>query len=242
MLKAVQNSLLSLIYPHECRVCGCEVNSLDTGSVCKTCWASTRIFEGTEMLCNKCGAFFGEEAAPVPVFCHKCDEHFYDKAVAVGIYEAALASSIIDLKASPALSKWLRTAINDTLLRIDVTNTDLIIPIPLSKLRSAERGFNQAEVIASVVGRATGIPIDPLSLTRTIHTPIHRAGMDQKARELSVRNVFNVRRPKLIAGKNILLVDDVFTSGATSSNCAKVLKMNGSGRVNVFTLARAVLN
>jgi predicted amidophosphoribosyltransferase len=64
--------------------------------------------------------------------------------------------------------------------------------------------------------------------------------MDDKARELSVRNVFSVRRPKLIAGKKILFVDDVFTSGATASGCARVLKKAGAVEVNVFTLARAV--
>jgi predicted amidophosphoribosyltransferase len=64
--------------------------------------------------------------------------------------------------------------------------------------------------------------------------------MDKKARELTVRNAFEVVRPKLINGKNIVLVDDVFTSGATASYCAKVLKKNGASRVNVFTLARAV--
>ena len=65
--------------------------------------------------------------------------------------------------------------------------------------------------------------------------------MDQKARELSVRNAFEVKRPKLIAGKNVLLVDDVLTSGATASDAAKVLKKAGAARVYVFTLARAVM-
>lgn len=194
------------------------------------------------MLCDKCGAFFGDEAAPVPVFCHKCDDYHYDKAIAVGVYERALAAAIIELKSSPNLSNKLKTAINTTLSRIDLTDTDLIIPIPLSKLRRAERGFNQADIIAGVVGRKTGIPVDAMSLARKIHTPLHRVGMDQKARELTVRNAFEILRPNLVAGKNILLVDDVFTSGATSSYCAKVLKKNGSGCVNVFTLARAVLS
>ena len=242
MFKAVQNSLLSVIYPHECRVCGRQADSPDTGAACEACWTSTRIFTGSEMLCDKCGAFFGEEAAPVPVFCHKCDDHYYDKAMAVGVYEKGLAAAIVHLKTSPNLSKSVTSAAEATLRRIDHSNVDLIIPIPLSKLRTIERGFNQADIIAAVVARTTGISVDRSSLGRNAHTPIHRAGMDQKARELSVKNAFEVLRPNLIAGKNVLLVDDVFTSGATSSYCAKVLKRNGSGRVDVFTLARAVLN
>src|SRR5260370_1334885 len=122
----------------------------------------------------------------------------------------------------------------------DIGNSDLIVPIPLSKQRKQERGFNQAEIIAAELSRVSGIPVDASSLIRKFHTPIHRMGMDQKAREITVKNVFEVVRPRLIAGKNILLVDDVFTSGATASFCAKVLKKNGAVKVNVFILARAV--
>ena len=131
---------------------------------------------------------------------------------------------------------------NAALLKADVTGADVIIPIPLSKKRKLERGFNQAEIIAAEIARASGIPIDAASLVRKLHTPIHRIGMDKKARELTVKNAFEVVRPRLIDGRNILLVDDVFTSGATASYCAKVLKKNGAKQVNVFTLARAVMH
>jgi predicted amidophosphoribosyltransferase len=67
---------------------------------------------------------------------------------------------------------------------------------------------------------------------------MHRATMDNKARETSVKNAFEVKRPKLIEGENILLIDDVFTSGATVSNCAKVLKEKGAGKVYILTVAR----
>ena len=224
MLRAVQNSLLSLIYPQECRVCAGQVESLGDGVACRACWAATRIFSGKEMLCDKCGAFFGEEAAPVPVFCHKCDDHFYDKAVAVGIYEKALAASVLNLKTSPILADRIKRTIPNTLKRADLFNSDLIIPIPLSKQRKIERGFNQAELIAAAVARASGLPVDGSSLMRKLHTPIHRMAMDKKARELTVKNAFEVVRPKMIGGRKILLVDDVFTSGATASSCAKTLK------------------
>lgn len=236
MLNAVQNSLLSLIYPSECRVCSVAIADLDDGVACCGCWAKTRIFQGTEMLCGKCGMFFGDTAAPVPVYCHKCDDHFYDSAAAVGIYEHALAASIIALKTSPHLPR----RIIDAIRTFNFADVDLLIPIPLSKQRRIERGFNQAEVIAAAVSRASKTPIDAGSLVRKLHTPIHRVGMDEKARDLTVRNAFEVARPKLISGKNILLVDDVLTSGATVSHCAKILKKYGALRVNAFTLARAV--
>jgi len=242
MLEAIQNSLLSLIYPQECRVCGLQVESHNDGVACRECWAATRFFDGGEMLCDKCGAFFGDTAAPAPVFCRKCDDHYYDKATAGGIYEKALAAAIVNLKSVPAMPYRLSTIIAVATRSKAFGGIDLLVPIPLSRRRRLERGFNQAEIIANVISRSTAIPVDTHSLARKLHTPIHRIGMDQKARELTVKNAFEVLRPKLIYGKDILLVDDVLTSGATASACAKVLTKNGAGKVNVFTLARAVMN
>jgi ComF family protein len=243
MLRAVQNSLLSLIYPQECRVCSDSVDNIQNGVACEECWDKTRIFSGREMLCDKCGALLGDQAAIVPVRCLQCDDYHFEKSVATGVYENALAASIIELKNSPHLGHRIRTLIIGCAEKHPaIFSPDLIIPVPLSKQRKIERGFNQAELIAIEVGKITRKPVDNVSLTRHINTRIHRVGMDQKARELTVKNAFEVLRPKLIAAKNILLVDDVLTSGATTSSCAKTLKKNGAASVNVFTLARAVLN
>ncbi len=242
MFKALQNSLLSVVYPQECSTCERQVENIEDGVVCNDCWAGTRIFDGSEMLCHKCGFYFGETAAPVPVFCHKCDDHHYDRAAAVGVYEKALSASIINLKSSPVLPDRLKAIIPAAVRRMGITNVDVILPIPLSKQRYLERGYNQAEIVANVVSQSTGIPTDSLSLARKRHTPIHRVAMDNKARELTVQNAFEVARPKLIAGKTVLLIDDVFTSGATASNCARVLKRSRATEVYIFTLARAVMS
>ena len=242
MLRAVANSLSSIIYPQQCRVCSGEVANTDDGVACASCWSETRIFTGSEMLCRKCGAFFAAEAAIVPVSCHKCDDHYYEKAVAVGVYEKALAVSILDLKSVPCLATRIVRALESLPSREIFQDVDVLIPVPLSRLRGLERGFNQAEIIADAVSRSTGIPADKLTLVRKIHTPMHRIGMDQKARELTIHNAFEVLRPKLIAGKAAVLIDDVLTSGATASQAAKTLKKNGAARVKVFTLARAILH
>jgi ComF family protein len=242
MLNALRNSLLSLTYPQQCRVCSRHVENHGDGIACAACWQESRLFDGSEMLCSKCGAYLGEKAVPVSVFCHQCDEHFYDRAVALGVYEKALAATILQLKRVPSLPKRPRMLILRGKTRLVFDKADLILPIPLSRSRRLERGFNQADLIAEVISRSFHIKIDKLSLTRKLHTPIHRIGMDRKARELTVKNAFEVTRPRLIDGKNIVLVDDVFTSGATASACAKVLKKCGAQTVNVFTLARAVMN
>lgn len=242
ILRVLPNSLLSLIYPQECRVCFGPVDDHSDGVACRECWANTRIFDGSEMLCEKCGAFFDDKAAPAAVYCHQCDDHFYDKAFAVGIYENALAASIVHLKNAPSMPRRVRSLITSSEKLSELDGIDLIIPIPLSRLRQRERGFNQAEIVAKVAGRVQNVQIDIKSLARRSHTPVHRIGMDRKARALTVKGAFEVTRPQLIKGKNILLVDDVFTSGATASACARALKKNGAGTVNVFTLARAVMN
>ncbi|HVF46980.1 MAG TPA: phosphoribosyltransferase family protein [Pyrinomonadaceae bacterium] len=181
-----------------------------------------------------------DTAGPGPVLCHKCDGHFYDRALAAGIYELALAASIIELKSTPRVPRRVADMIRNASQNTDLQNNDVVIPVPLSKLRRIERGFNQAETIAAVLTGSTGMPLDTGSLARALHTPIHRIGMDDKARDLTVRKAFKVERPKLIADKKVLLVDDVFTSGATASHCARILKKHGATRVTVFTLARAV--
>ena len=242
MLKELQDSILSIVYPQECRACSGFVENTVDGVACRNCWDATRIFNGTEMLCDKCGAFFGDTAAPVRVFCHKCDDHHYDKAAAIGIYKKALSASIINLKTVPVIAQCIKKAIPPALNIAGFGAVDVIVPIPLSRQRKLERGFNQAEIIAEIVSRSLRIPIDSASLVRKLHTPIHRIAMDKRARELTVKNAFDVVRPKLIDGKNILLIDDVFTSGATASYCAKILKKNGASKVNIFTLARAVMD
>jgi competence protein ComFC len=241
MLHSLRDPLLSLIYPQECRVCGRRVKSVADGVACDACWASTSIFDGSERLCTKCGAFFNDGPALQVADCPHCREHQYENAFAIGIYERALSASIIDLKSTPRIPTRLNDLVCRVLAPLEHSDIDLIIPMPLSKQRRLERGFNQADVIAAAASRAIRVPVDAFSLERRSHTAIHRVGMDRRARELSVQHAFKVARPKLIKGKKVLLVDDVLTSGATASYCAQALKKAGAAGVNVFTLARAVL-
>ena len=95
-------------------------------------------------------------------------------------------------------------------------------------------------MVAKVVSKCLELPIDTSLLQRNIHTPLHRAGMDLRARELSVEKAFSVADAEFVRHKHILLVDDVFTSGATVNACSAVLKKNGASSVIVFTVARAV--
>ncbi len=191
-------------------------------------------------MCRKCGRFLSEKPSRYETFCRRCDEDFYDFAIAAGIYEFALAASVLHLKREPFISERLKKKFLARFEKSEFHDASLIIPVPLSKRRENERGFNQAEILAEFLSDKTKIKSDAKSLIRTVHTPIHRAGMDIKARQMSVKNAFDVKRENLIKGEKILLVDDVFTSGATVSNCAKILKKKGADKIYVLTVARAI--
>ncbi len=240
MLHKIYDSLLALTYPQACQICENSVENLANGIACRSCWEKTRIFSGAETLCGKCGRFLQSKPSNFKTFCHLCDEHFYDSACAVGIYENALSASVLNLKREPFIAKRLQNLFVSRFENSDFQDISLLVPVPLSKRRFFERGFNQASVLADILAKQTSIKLDQQSLIRKVHTPMHRTAMDNKAREMSVKNAFEVKRPKFIEGKKILLVDDVFTSGATVSNCAKTLKKCGADKIYVFTLAKTL--
>ena len=244
MFNVIFDPLLAIAYPQACQICENSVENSADGVVCGPCWLKTNVFSGAEALCVKCGAFLQSKpltkSLTLQTFCHRCDGHFYDSAAAVGIYEHALAASVIHLKREPFVAKRLRRIFAERFQNSEFRAATLIVPVPLSKKRFLERGFNQAVVLSMILSKQFDIKLDRQSLVRKIHTPMHRAGMDGKARALSVENAFQVMRPSFIKDEKILLVDDIYTSGATVSNCAKVLKESGADKVYVFTLARTL--
>lgn len=241
MLETFADALSSLFFPQRCAVCRKRPTTLAGGSACDECWADTAIFNGQEMLCSKCGAYFGPEGIKIPRSCYKCIDHAYARAFASGLYEKALAAELLSLKTVPDPAPRLRGLIRDTVLNGSASDIDLVVPAPLSRQRRAERGFNQADIIASLAARSLRVDVDLKSLVRTRHTIPHRTGMDKIARERSVEGAFAVTRPNLIAGRTILLVDDIFTSGSTASACADALLKSKAARIDVFTVARAAI-
>lgn len=216
------------------------MESQASGFACEKCWRKTKIFNNREILCQKCGAFLREGFSDYETFCRRCDEDYYDSARAVGIYEKALLVSVLSLKREPYIPTVLENLFQRSFLNSSFQDATRIIPVPLSKKRFAERGFNQADLLAKSLRKVTNLKVDDKTLVRKTHILKHRAGMDRKARNETVKNAFDVISPRVIEGERILLIDDVFTSGATVSNCARVLKEQGADRVYVLTIARAL--
>ena len=237
------DSFLALVYPLGCAVCGGSVESRDLGAACANCWRHTQMFSGTETLCWKCGQ---PSLGTVPeekredVRCHRCDEDAFTAARACGVYEGALRASILQLKREPHLSRKLVDQLVCMQQQPPLNRATRIIPVPLHAEREQERGFNQATLIGGALSRATSLPLDEVSLVRVKTIKRHRAGMDAKGRRDTVANAFRVTHPALVAGEHVLLVDDVFTTGATVSSCATALLYVGAAEVFVLTIARPV--
>ncbi len=117
---------------------------------------------------------------------------------------------------------------------------DLIIPVPLHRDRLRWRGFNQALILAQAIGQKTQVQVNPFLLTRARPTN-PQTQLSEDERRKNVRGAFTVTTPEQLADKTVLLIDDVYTSGATTEECARELLRNGATVVDVFTLARAVL-
>ena len=239
--KAV-DAVLALIYPQPCAVCGMSVESRHDGVACSRCWENAPLFCGDETLCWKCGALSHvtlDENRRETIRCGRCDEDAFTAARAVGIYDGALRASILELKRRPHVACRLAELMCEAQRRAPLVDADLVIPVPLHFSRERERGFNQAAVLAQSLSRLNNLPVDEHTLVRRSPTRMHRAGMDAKARQQSLADAFMPRRPQVMRGKRVLLIDDVFTTGATASACAGVLKAAGAADVFVLTIARA---
>lgn len=238
------DAALALVYPQGCAACGVlSVERRTDWPACAACWAATHLFTGDETLCWKCGTPAGgavaEEIKPT-VRCRRCDSETFTAARACGLYEGALRAAVLSLKREPFVPPRLTSALREAARRAPLNAATLVLPVPLHPARERERGFNQATLLASAVARGTRLPLDVWSLARVAHSERHRAGMDARARRESVEGAFAVTRPRLVHGESVLLLDDVFTTGATASACARALLESGARAVFVLTAARAV--
>ena len=182
---------------------------------------------GGDTLCAACLAY-------PPAFDHARCVMRYDEA-SRGLVLALKWADRLDL--APGFARWL-----DRSGRALLEECDLIVPVPLHRFRLWQRRYNQAALLAQGLGKLRGKPYDPFMLARTRHTASQGDMPSAKARRRNVRGAFAVpeARKPLLSGKSVLLVDDVFTTGATLNACAKALKAGGACGVNVLALARVV--
>ncbi|HEU4934085.1 MAG TPA: ComF family protein [Pyrinomonadaceae bacterium] len=225
------NAILTLAYPQICVICGQSVEQRRFDVACESCWQGTRIFADDDEICWKCGS-------PGPA-CGRCKSLTFTVARAVGMYEGALRESVLMLKRRPYVPPHVENLLVAAARREPMSESTTVMPVPLHSERRRARGFNQASVLAQTLSKSLRLPLDEVSLLRVSGSEKYRAGLDVKGRRDTVAGAFKVSHPRLVAGEDILLVDDVFTTGATVSACAEVLIAAGAKSVFVLTLARA---
>jgi len=144
------------------------------------------------------------------------------------------------LGAGNAIEKLIEKYLNNVDIQNIVSGDSVIVPIPLHKKRMRQRGFNQAEEIAKILSKYLKLPVENKILVKTIDTP-HQTTLENKLeRKESVKNSFEISSKDLIKGKNVILVDDVYTSGATMNEAAKILRRAGVKNIIGFVVAKTV--
>jgi competence protein ComFC len=211
------------------------------GFVCADCRRAVRFI--APPFCERCGLPFEGDITTAfeCVNCRGMELHFRSarSAVASG---GVVRKTIHGYKYQHAL--WFEPFLAGLLVRaavpeLDKENWDLIVPVPLHPARKREREFNQAERLANRLGEATRIPVKT-NLLRRVASTRTQTRLTRQERMDNVRNAFAMQRLQSLHGVNILLVDDVFTTGATTNACARVLRAAGAGDVCVWTVARGL--
>ena len=237
------DGLLALLYPQKCVVCQESVESRQLGVVCASCWQQTRTLTSADTLCWKCGALSLGTSTPDQkeiILCRRCDEHAYTSARACGAYEGALRAVVLALKREPHLPARLAELLIKTQTLPPLNEATRVIPVPLHPHREESRGFNQATAIARVIATSASLPLDVVSLIRTSHAEVHRAGLDARGRRDTVANAFQVRYPKLIDGEKIRLLTMCLQPAPPSQHVQQLFEHAGAREVFVLTIARPI--
>ncbi len=238
-INKITNKLLEIIYPTYiyCFACGSIIDNSREYGLCDNCiekfsWATGRT-------CKKCGKVLGEKDRGN--LCHDCmrREHEFDKAFTCtryGLYERRLISKFKNEQKS-YFAEALGRILYDRIV-IENLNVSGIIPIPMHKEKLKKRGYNQALLMATELSKRMGVEVYPDVVKRVAKT-LPNKKLDAFGRMANMKNAFAIEQGRVqkIKGKDILLIDDIYTTGATVDVCSRLLKENGAGKVYVLTFS-----
>jgi len=221
--RTICQRLISAVYPERC--CSCGVIIICGTLICETC--SKELTKPAEPICRMCGRGKAE------CICRN-RKRYTERIIAPYYYTGAARKSIMRLKLGKhkASAELLYTAMAETVrTEYDDIHLDMIVPVPLGKNTHADRGFNQSMVIAQGLSKELLIPVH--DLLKKIYRTVPQRTLPAHMRSGNVMGVFEVDDPPVIAGKTILLVDDIITTGATTNECAKMMLLYGAHEIYV---------
>jgi ComF family protein len=238
-LRRLGNAALGLVYPPHCAACGAATAA--EVHLCESCAGKAERIVAP--FCRGCsepysGAITGD------FLCAECRERDFQFTCSVSPYRAVgvVREFILRFKYERhfylrhPLADWLAAGLEDERLRDP--QPELLVPVPLHSARKRQREFNQAHELAKLLSERAGLPVlEALERTRYTTTQTY---LDREKRLANLRGAFQLHPRATVSGRHILLIDDVFTTGSTAEECARVLRQNGAASIRVLTVARAV--
>lgn len=236
-LRRAREALLSLFFPPHCANCATDTEAGE--HLCAACSTGAKRIEAP--FCRQCSQPFEGEITSAFTCSNCADRHFhFDCAVSAYRSQGVVREFVHRFKYNGhyylrrQLADWAAAALQDE--RICGQPFDAFVPVPLHAARRREREFNQAEVIAELLARRAGVPVLK-ALQRTRYTTT-QTQFDRHERMENLRGAFRVRHRAAVQDRHFILVDDVFTTGATVDECARALREAGAASLRALTVAR----
>lgn len=240
MIKKATSRILDLIYPASCHLCECSLT--DGRHLCNNCELELLPIEPP--FCTRCGECYDGEinTAFICPNCHQLDFHF-DFAIAALHSDGGGRELVHDFKymrqihLAAELARLMTTALKDSRFHPYLTE-GILVPVPLHWMRQRKRRFNQAEEIGKKLSKRTGLSL--IRALKRIRNTNTQTRFSRAKRLENLNSAFSIskRMKRKIQDQNIILIDDVFTTGSTANECAKVLIENGAQKVSVLTALR----
>lgn len=230
----ISEHLLDLLYPRRCPICN-DIIVQKEFKVCNKCWSLLPIIK--EPRCKKCGK---EVSKQEKEYCYDCNtkKHHFDEGIALFTHNKLIKNSIYQFKYHNK-REYKNFYIEEILKRYQSTilswNAEAFIPVPLYPSKKIKRGFNQAEVLAVTLAKKLELPVDSSLLIRNKETNAQKE-LNHKERAKNVENAFKLTQ-KIVQYKKVVLIDDIYTTGATIDSCSKELKKFGVNKVYFITIS-----
>jgi ComF family protein len=243
LLEGVVGAFASVCFSASCRLCEAPLTDARRVPICEHCFQSfQQIPPGSCDLCGLPGVFDPEFPRVTPL-CGDCQQgrFAFQLARSFGFYEKELARTIVLLKHEQIepLGSWFAARVGEIFRKEgDRMDADIIVPVPLHRQRSSERGFNQVDLVGRPLSKILGLPYKPILLMRSKPRP-EKHLLRSEERWEAVRGAFAMRKGGRVDNLRILLLDDVMTTGATLDACSRALRGAGAKHVLGLTVARA---